>query len=99
MRYYFGWDPKKAIDNIKKHKISFERAAGIFIDPRAITIFDRGHSESEDRWITMGIDGSGVLLVVAHTFKEMDNNRHEVRLISARKATKKEAKQYLEENI
>ena len=67
MRYYFEWDTKKAKDNIKKLKTGFERASSVFLDPRAITIFDKEHSEEEERWVTMGLDGSGVLLVVVHS--------------------------------
>lgn len=99
VRYYFEWDTKKAKNNLKKHKTDFERASSIFLDPRSITIFDKEHSEEEERWITIGLDGSGVLLVVAHTFQKIDGNRHKIRLISARKATKKETRQYEEENI
>lgn len=99
MRYYFEWDPKKAKDSIKRHKISFERGAGVFLDPGAITIFDKEHSESEDRWATMGIDRIGTLLVVVHTFQQINKNRYKIRIISARKATRREAKQYREENI
>lgn len=99
MRYYFEWDPKKAKENLKKHKVSFERAASIFLDPRAVTIFDEEHGESEDRWVTMGIDKTGGLLVVVHTFQQKKNEEYKIRIISARKATRKETKQYMEENI
>lgn len=99
MRYYFEWDPKKAKDNLKKHKVSFERAATIFLDPCAITIFDEEHSESEDRWDTMGIDKTGALLVLIHTYQQKNNEGYKIRIISARKATRKETKGYMEENI
>ncbi|MBI5188339.1 MAG: BrnT family toxin [Nitrospirae bacterium] len=99
MRYYFEWDPKKAKENLKKHKVSFERATSIFLDPRAITIFDEEHSENEDRWVTMGIDKTGALSVVIHTFQRKNNEEYKIRIISARKSTTKETKQYMEENI
>ncbi len=54
MRYEFDWDPVKARQNLKKHGVSFERAARNFLDPCAISIFDEKHSASEDRWITIG---------------------------------------------
>ena len=54
MRYEFDWDPVKARQNLQKHGVSFERAARIFLDPFSISIFDEKHSESEDRWITIG---------------------------------------------
>ncbi|HHT9126499.1 MAG TPA: BrnT family toxin [Candidatus Brocadiia bacterium] len=99
MRYYFEWDHKKATENLKKHKVSFERATSIFLDSRAITIFDEEHSKGEDRWVTMGIDKRGALLVVIHTFQQKNNEEYKIRIISARKATTKETKQYMEENI
>lgn len=98
MRYYFDWDPNKAKSNWKKHGIGFEQASTIFLDPRMITVFDTEHSEREDRWATIGIDKNGVLLVVLHTFQQLDANCSRIRMISARKATKDEIKQYREEN-
>ena len=90
----FGWDPKKAALNRRKHGIGFERAATMFLDPRAVSIPDDEHSDEDERWVTVGLDASGNLLVVVHTFEEADSARCKIRLISARKATKKEAKQY-----
>ena len=49
MRYYFEWDPQKAKINLKKHKVSFERACTVFKDPNALSIYDEEHSEKEDR--------------------------------------------------
>jgi uncharacterized DUF497 family protein len=63
-----------------------------------ITVFDTEHGEYEDRWATIGIDKNGILLVVVHTFQQLDANCSRIRMISARKATKKEIKQYREEN-
>ncbi len=97
MQYNFEWDPGKAKTNIKKHKISFEQAATIFRDRRAISIYDEEHSDSEDRWITLGLASNGILLVVHHIFEQLDNNNAIVRIISSRKPTKREAKQYKEE--
>ncbi len=98
MRYYFDWDPNKAKANRKKHEIGFEHASTIFLDPKMITVFDTEHSEHEDRWATIGIDKNGSLLVVVHTFQQVDANSSRIRMISARKATKNEMKQYREEN-
>ena len=94
MRYIFEWDPLKAKENLRKHGISFERAAAIFHDPHARSIFDIEHSEDEDRWVTLGMDSSGNLLVVIHTFHAVDDSARRVRIISARKATRKETRQY-----
>lgn len=98
MRYYFDWDPNKAKTNRKKHGISFEQASTIFLDPKMISIFDTEHSEYEDRWATIGIDRNGILLVVVHTFQQSDSDCYKIRIVSARKATRKESKQYREEN-
>jgi len=68
--YGFEWDPRKAQSNAKKHGIAFDRAAAVFLDPRALTEFDSVHSHDEDRWVTLGMDGAGILLVVCHTFTE-----------------------------
>ena len=98
MRYYFDWDPNKAKANRKKHGIVFEQASTIFLDPRMIAVFDSEHSEHEDRWATIGIDGNGILLVAVHTFQQLGADSCKIRIISARKATRKESKQYQEEN-
>ena len=90
MQYNFEWDPSKAKTNLNKHKINFERAAEIFLDPFSLSIFDQLHSENEDRWITIGKDGNNVTVVVVHTFEEIDSNNAKIRIISARKATRKE---------
>ena len=94
MRYSFEWNLKKAKENKRKHKISFERGAQIFLDPFQIAIFDDEHSSEEERWITIGMDGQEVLLVIVHTFNEISNDECHIRVISARKATKKEIRQY-----
>ncbi len=98
MRYYFDWNPNKAKINLTKHRVSFEQSSSIFLDPRAITVFDDEHSENDARWATLGIDKNGILLVVVHTFQQVDTNCIKIRIISARKATRKEIKQYREEN-
>jgi len=94
MNYNFEWDPQKAMVNYRKHGVRFEEAATVFRDPKALTIFDPDHSEFEDRWITMGISNKGRLLIVCHTFKEMDENAVQIRIFSSRKATKRERKLY-----
>lgn len=93
MHYNLEWDPNKAKQNVKKHGIAFDAVAGVFLDPRAITIFDSMHSGNEDRWITLGLCADGKLIVLCHTFKE-SAEKASIRIISARKATKAEAKQY-----
>lgn len=96
MRYNFEWDPSKARRNLQKHKIGFENAAEVFLDPLALSIFDGEHSGREERWITLGKDSTGITLVVVHTFKEESEGQCNIRVISARRATRKERKQYEE---
>ena len=91
--YNFEWDPGKARDNRMKHAVSFDEAATVFKDSKALSIFDSDHSEVEDRWITLGISEKGRLLVVIHTFRE-ENTDVVIRIISSRKATKHEIAAY-----
>jgi hypothetical protein len=92
--YNFEWDPTKAKQNQKKHRVRFEQASEIFLDPLAISIYDEDHSADENRWITLGKDRAGKLLVAIHTFLEKSEDVCIIRMISARKATRKEIKQY-----
>jgi uncharacterized DUF497 family protein len=88
----FEWDLKKAKANFAKHRVTFDEGATIFNDPFVITITDPAHSETEQRYLSMGLSFKGRLLVVVHV--ERDNR---TRLISCRKATSHERKTY--ENI
>ena len=96
MRYTFEWDPVKAKENLKKHRISFERAAEIILDPLAVTVRDDEHSEGEERWVTLGKDRRGSILLLIHTFSEITAEECRIRIISARKANKRETRQYEE---
>lgn len=96
MRYTFEWDPIKARVNARKHRISFERAPEVFLDPMAISIYDQEHDDAEDRWVTIGEDLQGRLLVLIHTFVEVSPEEAKIRFISVRKATRKEAQEYRE---
>jgi len=93
-RYYSGvifeWDPKKADSNLSKHGVPFAEAASVFLDPMAWTFPDPDHSEGEERFVTIGHSASGDFLVVSH--REMDDER--IRIISARRATKREKHGY-----
>lgn len=99
MRYNFDWDPSKAQQNIRKHTVSFERAATVFRDPNQISIYDEAHSDDEDRWITLGLSQEGNLLVVVHTFLQTSESSVSIRIISARKATRAEVRNYEEYGI
>jgi len=96
IQYDFEWDPEKARQNRKKHGVTFDQAAGVFRDPRAASLYDTEHSETEDRWITMGLSAAGGLLVVHHTYQEIDDSHVRIRVFSSRKATPEEIKQYTE---
>ncbi|MEG4353111.1 BrnT family toxin [Microcoleus sp. LAD1_D3] len=85
----FQWDSNKAISNAKKHGVSFEEAVTVFGDPLAITISDPNHSVGEFRLLTIGQSNLQRLFVVSHAERE-----GEVRLISARLATRQERKSY-----
>ena len=89
----FSWGSKKDKINQKKHKISFEEAKTAFYDPNALLITDSEHSFEEERFILLGLSYSLRLLVVCHCYRKQESV---IRIISARKATKKEQKQYEE---
>jgi uncharacterized DUF497 family protein len=88
----FEWDPRKASRNHRKHGVTFHEAATTFGDPLAITYYDPDHSLAEKRFITIGLSKADRCLVIAHT----DRNE-KIRIISARRATLRERKQYEEE--
>ena len=88
------WDDVKAQSNLFKHGVSFAQAATVMLDPLALTVLDAAHSETEERWFTLGQTSEGRLLAVAHTYQILDANITRVRLISAREATRQERQQY-----
>jgi hypothetical protein len=92
--YHFEWDPAKAVSTRHKHGISFELAATVFRDPLMLSIPDEEHSEIEGRWLTLGQAENRRLLVVIHTYREVSGNAANVRIISARPATKRELRHY-----
>ena len=95
--YEFEWDTHKAETNFKKHKLDFGRASTVFLDPFALTIPDEDHSETEPRWITLGKEQTGGYVVVVHTLIQLSVNQGRIRLISARKPTKAEIRNYEEQ--
>lgn len=88
------WDPAKAQSNIAKHGVSFMQACAVLLDPLALTVFDAAHSQTEERWFTLGMDNAGKLLAVSHTYQHSGPIHVSVRMISAREATKRERQQY-----
>lgn len=89
----YEWDPKKAKANLRKHRVSFEEAATVFLDPFAVTYPDPDHSDEETREITIGRSARQRVVFLSHTRRD-----DRTRFISVRKATKRERKQY-EESI
>jgi len=90
----YEWDPEKAAANLRKHGVSFLEATTIFLDPLAVTFPDPDHSQGEMRFITFGLSSFGSMLVVAHVEATDD----QIRIISARKASKREQHGYQERN-
>jgi|SRR3989339_537377 len=91
----FEWDHCKADINSKKHGISFDEAQSIFYDQNALLINDPDHSIEEERFVLIGLSYKLRILVVCHCYRKNDSV---IRIISARKATKSEQKQYKEMN-
>lgn len=89
----FAWDERKNKGNRIKHGIWFEEAQTVFHDPHARLFYDPEHSEGEDRFILLGVSSAARTLVVVHSYRESDSL---IRVISARKATKKEVRFYEE---
>jgi uncharacterized DUF497 family protein len=87
----FEWDSKKAASNLKKHGVSFKEARSVFYDELAVQFFDEENSASEDRFVMLGMSNDTRLLMVCHC-ERADGNI--IRIISARKATKNEARFY-----
>ncbi len=92
----FEWDENKNEINKKKHKISFEEAKTVFFDEEALLISDPEHSEEEERFIILGLSQRSNLLVVCHCYRACETV---IRIISARKATKTESKQYSQRSV
>ncbi|MDP1680602.1 MAG: BrnT family toxin [Burkholderiales bacterium] len=90
----FEWNSAKALFNVGKHGVTLDQGATVFLDPLALTVYDATHSQDEERWLTVGLDEGGKLLVVAHTYKMTRPDNARVRLISARLATKRERQFY-----
>lgn len=87
----FEWDEARSRQNIRTHGVSFEEAQTVFLDDHAIRFYDPDHSQDEDRFIMLGMSFKLRALVVCHCFKENDAA---IRILSARKANREEAKHY-----
>ena len=92
----FEWDSKKADENLRKHGVTFEEAASAFFDPNGVETPDATHSNHEQRWVRVAMSVYARAVLVVHT--ERDANAEEItRIISARKANKKERQVYFGE--
>jgi hypothetical protein len=91
--FSFEWDPVKAASNAAKHGIAFEEARTVFFDENALVIPDPDHSQDEDRFIILGRSSESQMLVVVHCFRQEGSS---IRIISARRAGKKEQEPYWE---
>jgi uncharacterized protein len=87
----FAWDKAKAEENHRRHGVSFEEAATVFADENGRLKHDPEHSQEEDRFLLLGFSAKLRLLIVCHAYRENDEV---IRIISARKATANERKQY-----
>ena len=86
----------KARTNLRKHGVSFRAATAVFRDPLALTTYDDEHSETEERWVTLGRAQNGRYLVVVHTFAQVSEAEIHIRVISARAADAQETRDYEE---
>ena len=87
----FEWDETKAAANLRKHQVSFKEAQSIFFDEFGVQFFDDDHSSGEDRFLMLGMSSGAKLLIVCHCERDQGAT---VRIISARKATKRESAFY-----
>jgi uncharacterized DUF497 family protein len=89
----FEWDERKADVNQRKHKVAFEEAKTVFFDDRAVEFYDEEHSESEDRFLMLGLSAKLRMLIVCYCLRQEGSV---IRIISARRATKNESQFYPE---
>ena len=90
-KFTFEWGVEKSGKNLKKHGISFEEAESVFLDESGLLIGDPDHSDEEDRFILLGMSVSLKMLVVCHCYRSENET---IRIISARRANKREATAY-----
>lgn len=98
MKIVFEWDENKARANFEKHKINFDEARTIFVDPFLITFVDELHSEKEERLISIGLSENNRVLLAVHTEREEKHGMVIIRIISCRKVTPAERKTYEKSN-
>lgn len=87
----FEWDEKKNKENVRKHGVSFEEAKSVFFDQKAVEFYDGEHDQREERFLLLGVSSKLRILMVCHCLRQ---NGDLIRIISARKATKNEQREY-----
>jgi uncharacterized DUF497 family protein len=90
----FEWDPRKAIANADKHGVTFDDAVTVFLDPNALDGPDLDHSTVEARYLRLGRAADGRVLILAYTLRKDDSDAEKIRLISARRASRRERAAY-----
>ena len=90
----FEWDPRKAAANVEKHGVTFDAAVTVFLDPNALDGPDLAHSAAEARHLRLGRAADGRVLIVAYTPRRSEDNAEKIRLISARRASRRERAAY-----
>ena len=93
-QFQFEWDDAKAAANVRKHGISFDLARTVFNDPLLLTVADIEHGEGEERWFSTGRCSNGAMLAVVYQWTELGLATTRVRIISARRATQTEIRQF-----
>ena len=94
MKLLFEWDAQKAQYNFRKHKVRFEEAKTVFNDPFLITYRDDEHSQTEERFISIGMSTTAKILLVVHLEQELTDQLIVIRIISCRKAKASERRNY-----
>lgn len=92
----FEWDKEKEKKNLIKHKIDFNEASTAFLDEDGLMIFDPDHSREEERYLLLGISNKGNILIISHCYR---NSEEVIRIISARKANKREIETYVSRKV
>jgi uncharacterized DUF497 family protein len=90
----FSWDTRKAQRNLEKHGVSFEEAVTVFADADALEWEDLEHSQEEPRWKRLGLSAGGRVIILVYTSRRMKDGNATIRIISARRASRKERKAY-----
>jgi uncharacterized DUF497 family protein len=94
--FEFEWDENKAEANLRKHDVSFDLACTVFHDPQIVTVSDLEHGENEERWFSIGCASNGLTISVVYLWSQPNSATTSIRLISARRASRAEARQYEE---